>query len=176
MRNTFFVTMLLLSAIPAAGAAASDAGSEVDSDRLVLSLRADLAQIHSHGGDFFVYGGSLGVHVPFGDLPVGLSLSSSLAGGDGHLVSTSDIGLRYYLPSSGPAHGLQPYVRGGAALSFVHWEAQDTTTTIGGVLGIGLQWWVTEIVGLDFEVSYRVMGGDELRQALHFSLGFAFGT
>jgi hypothetical protein len=62
-----------------------------------------------------------------------------------------------------------------ASLSIVSWDIQDTTTTFGGGFGLGLQAWTWDSIGLDFELSYRVMGGAELRQVLVGSVGVTFG-
>jgi hypothetical protein len=170
--SVFAFALVLLAASPAL---ADD--ESVPTDRFVTSLRADFASIQSHETSFLAVGASLGLHIPITELPLGVHVMTSLTTGEGHLTSTTDLGFRYYLPMSGedPGHTLQPYTRLGAALSIVDWETQDVTTTVGGVLGLGMQAWIGSRFGLDFEVSYRVMGGAELRQTLLGSVGVAFG-
>jgi opacity protein-like surface antigen len=163
--------------LPASGARADDEVTNVPADRYVLSARADFGQVHSHESDFGAIGGSLGLHIPIGELPLGVHVGTALVTGYGHLASTTDLGLRYYLPMSGddPGKSLQPYVRAMASLSLVSWDIQDTTTTFGGGLGLGIQAWAWDAIGFDFEFSYRVMGGAELRQVLVGSVGLVFG-
>ncbi len=170
------VTIASVLGVPVA-ALANDGATGMRTDRFVLTTRAEYGQINSHRTDQSAGGGSLGLHIPLGDLPLGIHVASSLLTGGGHLASTSDVGLRYYLAASGddPAKALQPYVRVMAALSIVSWDVQDTSATVGAGFGLGLQAWTWESVGFDLELSYRVMGGAELRQTLLCSLGFAFG-
>ncbi|RLB57488.1 MAG: hypothetical protein DRJ42_00130 [Deltaproteobacteria bacterium] len=146
-------------------------------DRYVLSLRADFSQIHSEFEDFFAIGGSLGLHIPFGSLPIGVEVMASLAGDDSHLIATNDLSLRYYLPASGggPDRSLQPFVKAGPTLSVALWDGQDTGVTVGGVVGLGLHAWFSDLFGLTFEFTYRIKGGDELRQTMILSVGMALG-
>jgi hypothetical protein len=61
------------------------------------------------------------------------------------------------------------------SLSVLEWANADTTVDFGGGFGLGLQAWVWDSAALDFEISYRLMGGQEIRGTLLGSVGVAFG-
>jgi len=172
------VLALIAAVVASLPVPAMAADTEVDgalTGRYVLSLRADAIQVHSEVESFFAFGGSAGIHIPFGDHPLGLEVMTSIAGGSRHLLSTTDLSLRYYLPTSGrnPGNALQPYVKLGPTLSGAFWDQQATGWAVGGVVGLGLHTWLSDLLGLTFELTHRVMGGDELRQTLMLSVGIA---